>query len=372
MEPNMSGHRPYYVRLLIDGAIKRGHRVVVASRPQQFESEDAQIHLGEIFDQFERIVLNDGTPARVAQLSKELRVDHTVVPDGDRFAARLGLTAGWSGAGALSILIMRETAQPGGLPGAQAAKSAIRNLLFRRADSFRNVRVAVLKSAWWTGISTFPVVPDPITLRPSPLAEERLTAEWGLDPDRYWFAILGAISRRKNVDLVARALSELDASRVGLVVAGAWDESVSDETASDLDRLKAVGMPVVVINRTLQDDELDAAVSRVDCLILAHSNEGPSGLLGKAAVAGTRVVAAGATSLSEDLQNLPGIGSWVEMRQSELSQAFGEAAKAERPGPRWGQEPGAFAGALLNRWSGSVSHGSPPIDEGGSIREGNV
>jgi glycosyltransferase involved in cell wall biosynthesis len=331
----------------VKAATKSGRQVIVASRRGQLESEDAQIHLGGIFNQFERIELNDGNPTSVAQLSKEMSAAQTVVPDGDRFALRLALTRGWRGFGSLSVLIMREVAQSGGLPGAQAIKTALRRLLFRRAGSFPNVRVAVLKSAWWTGKSEFPVARDPITLRRSSSVEQRLTAEWALDPGRYWFAVLGAISQRKNVDLVAQALSGLDTSKLGLLVAGAWDESVGDETASAIDHLRDAGASTVVINRKLQDDELDAAVALADCLVLAHSNEGPSGLLGKAAAAGTRVVAAGARSLRKDLQYLLGLGAWVELEESELARALGEAARVERPERAWGEHADDFVVALL-------------------------
>ncbi|WP_334172075.1 glycosyltransferase [Sinomonas sp.] len=347
VEPNMTGHRPYYVKMLVGAVVATGGSAVVATRPGEFESDDAAIHLREVSGGFRRVELGEFSLATVARLSSEVSATGTVIPDGDRFALRLAFTGGWRGAGSLSILVMREVAQPASGRGVQAAKTTLRSMLFRRVNSFRNVRLAVLKSPWWTGTSTFPVVLDPITFRGSSAVEERLSAEWELDPSRYWFAVLGAISRRKNVDLIARALAEAEASAIGLLVAGGWDATMGDETTDALARLRASGVPVVIINRRLQDEELDAAVARVDCLVLAHSNEGPSGLLGKAAVAGTRVVAAGARSLEEDLKRLPGLGTWVELNVSALSQAFGKAAKAKRPAPQWDQHANDFARALL-------------------------
>jgi hypothetical protein len=349
VEPNMTGHRPYYVRLLVMAAASMGHSVVVVSLPGQFESEDARIHLVRVSGQFERLEVAEVSLESLAQLSRALGAAQTVIPDGDRFGLRLALTRGWRGVGALSVLIMREVAQPGRIPGEQAMKTFVRRQLFRRAASFPNTRISVLKSFWWIGTSEFCVARDPITMQHSAEVEEQLRADWGLEPGRYWFAILGAISRRKNVDLVARALADLEVSKIGLLVAGGWDESMGREAISALADLQRAGTPVVVINRRLQDEELDGAVAAVDCVVLAHSNEGPSGVLGKAAVAGTRVVAAGAKSLREDLACMIGLGSWIPLDRAALCSALGRATRLPRPPKLQGQESARFSGPLLSR-----------------------
>ncbi|MEA5456995.1 hypothetical protein SPF06_19910 [Sinomonas sp. JGH33] len=347
VEPNMTGHRPYYVRLLVEAAVARGQDVVLATRPAQLDSPDAVLHLGELSGQFHPAVSASWTPEALAGLSRDVGAALTVVPDGDRFAMKLALTRGWAGVGGLSLLIMRELAQPHRIPGMQAARTAIRSALFRRANGFPRVRVSVLKSSWWSGSSALPVVRDPISLNSSPEAVQRVTREWGLSEDRYWFAVLGAISRRKNLELVAMALADIDPRRVGLLVAGAWDGDMGEETTSALNELSGAGALVVTVNRTLSDEELDSAVVRTDCLVLAHSNEGPSGLLGKAAAAGTRVVAAGAKSLRADLGWLTGIGTWVTLDEKNLGLAFARAATQDRPAPLVGPQETEFVEALL-------------------------
>lgn len=66
-------------------------------------------------------------------------------------------------------------------------------------------------------------------------------------------------------------------------------------------------------------------------MVVAHSNEGPSGILGKAACLGARVVAAGARNLERDVRVLGSAGCWVPLEVSELSRAFAHAMDSPRP-----------------------------------------
>jgi glycosyltransferase involved in cell wall biosynthesis len=347
-EQNMTGHRPYYVRLLAEEALRLGRHVVIITSPSGLDSDDARIHLGHLSDRVSAINTRAWSAERLATLSNSVGARVTVVPDGDRFAIKLAFGRGWRGQSRLSILIMREVAQPTRWPFVQQFKTKIRRVLFRHVNAFRNVQVVILKSQWWSGISKFTIARDPVTLNSSPCDVERITHEWKLTEDRYWFAILGAISARKNVDLVARALAGSQPRRVGLLVAGAWDDGIGQETVSAFDDLTEAGGQVVIVNRRLDDVELDSAVARADCVVVAHSNEGPSGLLGKAAAAGTRVVAGGAKSLRDDLIRIPHIGEWCPLDEMLLAGALGRALGLPRPGIADHQGVEAFARALLD------------------------
>ncbi len=140
----------------------------------------------------------------------------------------------------------------------------------------------------------------------TPQAVANLRREWDLDDSRYWFGIIGAIDERKNVSLVMAAAQGLPPGQVGLLVAGRF----SDATRESLREFGAE-LPggVRLVDRVLTDEELDAAVAAVDCVVLAHSNEGPSGLFGKAVRAGTRILGAGAQSLRRDCEERPGMRS---------------------------------------------------------------
>ena len=108
----------------------------------------------------------------------------------------------------------------------------------------------------------------------------------------------------------------------GLLIAGKIDPVLRPEIESAAAASVDSGRPVVIIDRILSDVELDAAVAAVNCLMLAHSNEGPSGLLGKAACGGTRVIAAGAKSLKSDIEELPELGDWTELNEESLGAAM--------------------------------------------------
>ncbi|MGR0159129.1 hypothetical protein [Paenarthrobacter nitroguajacolicus] len=116
----------------------------------------------------------------------------------------------------------------------------------------------------------------------------------------------------------------------GLLIAGKIDPALRPEIESAAATSVAAGKPVVIVDRILSDIELDAAVAAVNCLMLAHSNEGPSGLLGKAACCGTRVIAAGAKSLKSDIEDMPRLGDWTELNEESLGAAMQESLPLRR------------------------------------------
>lgn len=347
VEPNPSGHRLYYVRLLAQAARARGDEVVLALSDEASVAEESVLHLSALNTAVRLVTVHDFGVKAVAALSRLHDARTTVVPDGDRFAMRLARSRGWTGRGTLSLLIMREVAQPGGLDLLVEAKSRLRTRLFRRVSRLRNVRVSVLKSAAWAGDSAFGSAPDPVTLVCADEDVSTLRRSWKLDGDRYWFAVLGAISERKSVPQVARALREAGAENIGLVIAGRCDAEAAQAMVEPLEELTRAGARVVVVDRLLSDSELDAAVTAVDCLVLAHSNEGPSGLFGKAAAAGTRVVAAGALSLREDARRVPALATWAPLEEVALAEALRTAQTHPRPAAVLAPEAHRFAEALL-------------------------
>ena len=131
--------------------------------------------------------------------------------------------------------------------------------------------------------------------------------------------------------------------------------------------LRAGGITVRLVDRVLTDIELDSAVVAADCLVLAHSNEGPSGLVGKAAAAGTRVLAAGAASLKTAAAALPDTATWCPLTPSTLAQALTTCAGQPRPAPRAGLDTLAFADALL----GTLPTTVPVPVPGASARPGS-
>jgi glycosyltransferase involved in cell wall biosynthesis len=347
VEDNVTGHRLYYVRILADAAAHQNRRVSIVLPEAERHSEETALHLSGLDRRIRLEYVSAEDIEDVAALSHALLADLTVVPDADRLAATIGARRSWRGRGTLSLLIMRDVGQPSRLPGAQAAKTLIRRALFLSASTLRNVRISVLKPSGWTGRSILPTASDPVTLTAGSDDALATAAEWGVDSGRYWFAVLGAIGVRKNVGLIARALSGITERPVGLIVAGRIDPEARPEIDREIERLASTGVRVVVVDRLLTDLELDSAVTLADCVVLAHSNEGPSGLFGKAAAAGTRIVAAGAASLRRDALQAGDGADWTPLTESSLTQALRAATAKPRPPAHGTSAVDRFVTALL-------------------------
>lgn len=346
VEDNVDGHRLYYVRLIAERALELGHDVAIAVPPGCEESEDFQTHLSGVVRNVRTLNVVVADRASIEELVGHTKACLVVVPDGDSLVFELGRSGRWASPASLSALVMRETAQPSPLPGLQSLKSVTRRLLVARAGRLSGVSVHVLKSATWRGRSNIAVVRDPVTLSCSRDSARLRKSAWGLGEGRYWFGILGAISPRKNVGLFVESL-EAASVNCGLLLAGRISEELLHHVEEWRSRLASVGVPLIVRDQLLKDEDLDSAVALLDCVVLAHSNEGPSGLMGKAASAGTRVLAAGARTLKADSQALPHVVSWSPLDRGSLSLAIHQTVQMDRPDPVVFPPPERFADHLL-------------------------
>jgi len=344
-EPNPDGHRLYYVALLVDECLSRGHKVVFLTSTAAIDSAEFQLHLGAYVEKIAVETMGPLTLNSLTSASGRYNATVTVIPDGDRTALAVAQTTGWRGHGTLSILVMREP-RPVTIRGFKI-KALVKSLLIKRASRMRRVRVLILKSAVWSGRSAVEVARDPVTLvgNESDIDNFRMTND--LSGATYWYSVLGAINGRKNLPLVVEAFEMLDRQDVGLLVAGKCDPEVIAACEPAFERIQASEKRLVILDKMLTDLELDSAVVASDCLVLAHSNEGPSGLMGKAAAAGTRMITAGASSLRTDSANLPGLAVWVSLSAVDINSAMAVANRLPRPKPIAGLGREEFASALL-------------------------
>ncbi len=111
----------------------------------------------------------------------------------------------------------------------------------------------------------------------------------GLPQDRRLVGILGKIDERKNVPIVARACLAAGPD-VDLLLAGGLSEDVVDWLGALRlgDRAR-----VHVRGGFLSDAQLDALTACCDIVTVVQLNPGPSGIMGKAQVAGVPVLSAG-------------------------------------------------------------------------------
>jgi glycosyltransferase involved in cell wall biosynthesis len=344
VETDVRGHRLLYVRMLAEAAHVGGYEVHLALRTEARVSTEFAHHLAGVRARMHELARPSIDV--VAALSRELGTVRVVVPDGDRFAQRLALRPRWTGSGDLSLLVMRPDRQPG---LAALVRSALKRVLLRRAARMPNVRPVLLSSPFAPPAENpgLPVAVDPVILEDAPQDAGTVRNLVGLTADRYWFAVVGVIDTRKNLGVVLDALLAAGLPDAGLCVAGRIDPLARAELEVRRADMVAAGLTLRLVEDALTNAEFDALVRAVECVVVAHSNEGASGVLAKAAAAGTRIVAAGARSLRRDCAALPEQSEWSELRADALAEALTRAYRSPRPAPVRAPAVSAFTRPLL-------------------------
>jgi Glycosyl transferases group 1 len=345
VEKNPDGHRLHYVAILARESLDDGAVVTVATSSSARSSDEWRMYLGEFAAQVSVVELTDFGVRDIWAAAQELGIDHVVVPDGDAFAYALARPASWPGGASVSALVMRPTGQPSRVVGMAALKTVLKRSMLLLASCNKRVQIRILKSSTWHGVSLIPAVRDPVMVQPFTEEDGVLSVKTGVD--RYWFGVVGAVGFRKNLHMIAEALEGLEGSAIGLVVAGRIQPGVLEASQPHLDRFIQAGGDVKVVDRLLEDHELDQLISDLDCVVLAHSNEGSSGVLGKAMALGTRVIAAGAKSLKADCRRVSAGAEWVPLRVKDLRGALARATTMPPPLPLLTATPSDFAAGLL-------------------------
>ncbi|MCW2797024.1 hypothetical protein [Nocardioides sp.] len=175
-----------------------------------------------------------------------------------------------------------------------------------------------------------------------------LRAELGLPQDRRLVGIFGLISERKNARLVFESMQtgNIDAD---LLLAGsiepevtAWIDSLSPE-----DRKR-----VLTFNGFLDNSLLDRLIAAVDVAPIALTNNGPSGIMGKALAAEVPVISAGSRVRARELLATDG-GELAELEPASLAAAIRRVFDRPPDAPRRNTVPPAtpeeFAAVVLGR-----------------------
>ncbi|MBA8848152.1 glycosyltransferase involved in cell wall biosynthesis [Yonghaparkia alkaliphila] len=171
-------------------------------------------------------------------------------------------------------------------------------------------------------------VRDPVALQAVPALVDRFVEELASHSVDYWVGVFGYVSPRKNLHLIAEAITPLPG--VGLVLAGTVSDEAEKLARPWLETLMSEGR-VYVHRGPLASDMFDSLLSSVDCVVAAHSNDGPSGVVARAAVAGKVVVLAGAPTLRREAIALGPQAFWAELTVCGLRMAVAEARDEPRP-----------------------------------------
>lgn len=318
--------------------------------PAVAASEQWQQNLASLAGDVEVRTVESITLASLSEIADELVATRTVVPDADRLALRIGLSGLWTGCGTLTMLLMRDPADERPTSLERRVVRLVKGMLLARTRRRRGVRVVGLRSGLVRPVPGELVALEPLERHATRDDVRTVRRTWQLDDDRCWFGVVGAVTARKNLPLVAEALDIMTraaAPAVGLVVAGPCQAGVLEAAEPALRTLRARGVPVVVDDRVLGPVEFDAAVQAVDCLVVAHSNEGPSAVIARAGMHGIRVVASGARSLARDAELLAA-AEWTELEPHAMAAAMRRACFAGPVDVRLDLGTRAFCEALLD------------------------
>lgn len=323
------GHRLMFVSLLTREARERGDEPVWLLADGALESGEYAEHLADAAEGVRVVVVPVVDAPAVRRVADEVDADLVILPDGDLYLPPL-LRGGWDRARALSVLVMRPDGQPSPNRAKTEAATVAKRLLRTAVRARTGAAVHVLVNGLRPTVRGHEVR-DPILIESAEPARLSLEEVAGVAGGRYWFGVVGAVTPRKNLHLIAAALRRLDPSRVGLAVAGRCDPTALALAMPEIEAFQAAGGAVVLRDELVSDETFESVLASVDCAVVAHSNEGASGVLVRAAVFGTRVVAAGARSLRRDAEELPEVATWVPLDVDDLAHAFSAALSSPRP-----------------------------------------
>jgi glycosyltransferase involved in cell wall biosynthesis len=175
-----------------------------------------------------------------------------------------------------------------------------------------------------------------------------LREELGLPQERRLVGIFGLISERKNAPLVFEAL-RAGAIDADLLLAGV----IEPEVRAWIDALPAEEQGRIhSFPGFLDNTLLDKLIAAVDVAPIALTNNGPSGIMGKALAAGVPVVSAGSTVRARELLATDG-GELAELTPESLAAAIQRVLDRPADAPRRSSVPPAtaeeFATVVLGR-----------------------
>ncbi len=316
VETNGRGHRFRYVRHLVNEALHRGWDVTLLTTPQAVNHAEFKTHLD---GESPLLVVAPTRYFHYRMARCVWRASRVVIPDGDKHLV-LALIISLVTRARVAVVVLRMNRAPGPVG---FLKDWLKRTLIRVLNHGKRAQALTLSSALEPSLTAYSIR-DPMEFNPTLDNAQDARRAFGLAEDAYWFGVLGALSERKNVVLAIKALSRashLTEQSIGLFLAG---EATTDSYRVEI--LRAIGeattASLVWCDEVLSEGMFDSALLAIDCAVLAHSNEGASGILGKAVLARKRVLAAGASSLKRDVHCIADIATWVPLGEDTLAGAM--------------------------------------------------
>jgi glycosyltransferase involved in cell wall biosynthesis len=367
VEPNNLGHRLQWVAWVARTALDRGDEVVLvthrgAQQSTQFHTflDGFPIEVLEEFDEIEPPITEIGRV--LLALHRERHITTWVFLDSDRMLKtwwRVGPRELASRAGGPQAILMMSRCPPRflwtepRLLALRLTKTAVSLLALARGRADR-IGMVVGRDHMEPGRVLHPAR-DPAVCTAHSRDRAALRARLGLPADRYLLGILGDISIRKSVPTVFEA-ALLAGPDVDLLLAGkiddemrAWYDALPDDQRSRVrDRFGF-----------LSDDDLDACVAASDVIVAAHLNPGPSGIMGKAMVAGVPSLTAASRVRRLEVERLD-IGVDTELTAEAMAEGI-RRLRARGDAPR----SSAITVPTVEEFAGAVLGDAPALRPAG-------
>jgi glycosyltransferase involved in cell wall biosynthesis len=294
------GHRLVYVALIANGLLTAGDEVVLALTAEGARSQEFNLHVKGLNPAPHVVTLPTGTLTwrALRDLCVREGCDRIILPDGDRWAMRLGLSLRRDCRPPVHVLVTQDPAWSTRSDLPSRFRMHIKSRLIRRAASRQSATVLRLRNPG--DLDAGPnTVQDPVIGEPGETPVPELRARLGMDEPLYWFVVAGYISARKCPDMVLEAVLQLPTGRAGLLFAGEFDELV----LKGLDQLRSQaaeqGVPVLVPNQLLSNEDINRAIEAADAVVVAYTTDSPNSMMAKGLRLGRTVIVAGSRSLQQ-------------------------------------------------------------------------
>jgi hypothetical protein len=342
-----------YVRLLVEGALKRHMQPVLAVSAETLSSDEFITHLGRYRGEFDVVEVDPDSSIRQLQiLASRLGIARLLMPDSNWRLLELAFGVRHRKAPRTILLMMRDPRwelQNSKLP---SVRTLLKVAAFKLASLRSGSEIVWLREPGHK--SRIRHANDPVLLEGSVesiLADSKqYRVARNMDNDRYWFGIAGVITEAKQPVLIAKAAvtAGIRSGRaVGLALLGPLhvSEGVMQELVAFAEQN---GLAVVEHFKLHSNYEMNVAIGSLDCVVAAYVNTfGPSSTLGKAAALGVSSIGAGPKSQQNFCKQITGFEG-VPITEDAIASSMVDRMQHASPMPLLDAGPEQFLSSLLD------------------------
>ena len=246
-----TGHHLAYVAMFADWSQRVGIEMTLLVKPGTDGTPEWQEHLSPYASHLE-LIEGETDLEHALSVARDRVIDRIVFPGGDHYL--LPILRHWRLCREvpLTVLIMRPNGQ-------QSASAFVRPLKSCSKWILRSLAARMSRATIFTLTSALNPRPRRRELR-DPVWSQRAPSEAGLKTspaDRRWIGVVGSLSARKNVELIAETIvARPGLHNTGLLLAGRQSDTVRRQLGVLEKPLEEAGVDLRIVDRTLSDEEL--------------------------------------------------------------------------------------------------------------------